>query len=370
VAASYFYSSVAVPNSLASPVDGVTTTATLGSTPVGYPSSYPFKAVLDPGTGSEEIVYVTNITGVTVTMTRGREGTAGQSHDSGAVFQHMVTGKDLQDSRDHEDATVAHGATGAVVGTTNAQALTNKTINGGSNTLADVPQSAITDLVADLAAIDAELVVIDTEQGVQDAALTTHAADTSTHGVGVVVGTTEAQALTNKTIDGDDNTIQDVPLAALEGHQFIVHKTADESVVSSTTLQNDDHLVVDSSVFPKLGVGLYMVELCVFWDAATAGDIKFRVTTTTGSITDSRFQVVTRQDSALSPPFLITVIDEASELGVPGNGVGSVMATTITGFVELSAATNFFRFRWAQNASSASATRVRKGSWMRVTKVA
>lgn len=38
-------------------------------------------------------------------------------------------------------------------------------------------------------------------------ALSTHESDTSTHGVGVVVGTSESQTLTNKTIDGNSNTL-------------------------------------------------------------------------------------------------------------------------------------------------------------------
>ena len=40
-----------------------------------------------------------------------------------------------------------------------------------------------------------------------DANLETHALDTSTHGVGTVVGTTEVQVLTNKTLEGLTNTI-------------------------------------------------------------------------------------------------------------------------------------------------------------------
>ncbi len=49
------------------------------------------------------------------------------------------------------------------------------------------------------------------------AALAAHVANTAAHGAtGAVVGTTNTQTLTNKTIDGDDNTIQDLPITALK----------------------------------------------------------------------------------------------------------------------------------------------------------
>lgn len=51
----------------------------------------------------------------------------------------------------HLAATQAHGTTGNIVGTSDTQTLTNKTISGASNTLTSIPESAVTNLTSDLA---------------------------------------------------------------------------------------------------------------------------------------------------------------------------------------------------------------------------
>lgn len=95
----------------------------------------------------------------------------------------------------HLAATAAHGATGAVVGTTNAQSLTNKTLDSTNSVVGEAVKSGT---VAD--ARIASTICRDSE-------LTTHAGTTATHGVsGAIVGTSDTQTLTNKTL-GTTNSV-------------------------------------------------------------------------------------------------------------------------------------------------------------------
>ena len=99
-------------------------------TVVGLPVSYPFTLFLDYGGASEEIVDVTSGSGTTLTISRGVDGTSAQAHSLGAKVRHGMSGRDLRESQQHIAATAAHGVAGNVVGTTDAQTLTNKTLAG------------------------------------------------------------------------------------------------------------------------------------------------------------------------------------------------------------------------------------------------
>ena len=137
MANAYNYSNTAVQTTLGGNISGAATSFTVAAT-TGFPGTTPYVLALDYGAATEELVVVTGVAGTTLTVTRGFSGTSAQSHSIGAVVRHVVNAQDLIDFRTHEAATASvHGVTGALVGATSTQTLTNKTltsptINGGA----------------------------------------------------------------------------------------------------------------------------------------------------------------------------------------------------------------------------------------------
>lgn len=110
----------------------------------GWPSVFPFTAVLEIGTSLQEPIDVTNISGTTWTIVRAIDSTVGFTHNPNATVTHADIGRDFRESRSHIDASstpdaVGHSVHGlangsSVVGTTDLQTISGKTLSAPSFT--------------------------------------------------------------------------------------------------------------------------------------------------------------------------------------------------------------------------------------------
>jgi hypothetical protein len=138
-----------------------------------------------------------------------------------------------------------HGVTGDVVGTTDSQTLTNKTLGSGTvlgANLDAVNTYKVTNLVDPTSNQDAATKkYVDDEVSGVSGDLTTHEnATTGVHGVtGNIVGTSDSQTLTNKTIDGSSNTLSNIANSSLVNDSITINGSA-TALGGSVTLDTDD----------------------------------------------------------------------------------------------------------------------------------
>lgn len=156
---------------------------------------------------------------------------------------------------------------------------------------------------------------------------------------------------------GSGLSVSGTTLSALGAPIAVVTKTADESVTSSTTLQDDDHLTYTLDANKH-----YYIELILLWSRSNTSA---NVDTAKYGMTGSSVGILRRMSNAL-----VALTDGTSTIS-SGN---TFMNVGTTGNVFSDNAIATFRttastaitFRWAQISSSATGSTLRKGSCMKI----
>lgn len=139
---------------------------------------------------------------------------------------------------------------------------------------------------------------------------------------------------------------------------LLVRKSADETVNNSTTLQDDNHLVLAVAASTT-----YEFEMCIFHNSSTVADLKYDFTFPTGLTMNYGL------DGAAAGGGIDNFVLIQTSVPVIG-GAGADRAAFLSGTVITSTTAGNLQLRWAQNMAEVSDTKVLLGSYMQLTAVA
>lgn len=148
---------------------------------------------------------------------------------------------------------------------------------------------------------------------------------------------------------------------------LFAYKTADESVGSSTTVQDDDHLFVTVAAN-----SIYRVFAHLIYSARSDTDIKYGWVGPTGAAL--RWNAIA-QDSANTGLTGTTYwgSDDITQLGHTAGGAGAenttYMGSWVWGILRTAGTAGTFKLQWAQSVSNATSTIMRADSWLSLNKV-
>lgn len=143
------YSNITNVGSLSGAVGTGETTLPINSGWSNLPA-FPFYIIVDRGTGLEECMLATGGNATALEVTRGYDGSPASSHGISATVEHAVLAEFFAKADQHVEAsTNVHGLSGgaAVVGSSQTQTLTNKTLNASVVSLAHSTSPAATQAV-------------------------------------------------------------------------------------------------------------------------------------------------------------------------------------------------------------------------------
>lgn len=160
-------------------------------------------------------------------------------------------------------------------------------------------------------------------------------------------------------------------LTAADVNEYLVNvkyvrKAVDETITSSTSLQNDDELFLSVDANKT-----YEVFFVATYNGATAGDISWRVTGPASS-TLTMPSIGIQQAGAGSGDDLTEAYNQALPVAQQYGALGTGILSPIYwhGLIVVAGTAGTIQFQWAQNTSSGTATTVKAGSFMILRRVA
>lgn len=138
-----------------------------------------------------------------------------------------------------------------------------------------------------------------------------------------------------------------------------VLKTDDESLTSTTTVQNDDHLFLNTVANTN-----YVIRFVAFFATPAAADFRYRLVHS-GTTTRVRRMITRFAGASVSadwPTVAISSAFDAADVDLLGTGQdGGILETII---LQVGASGGVLNFKWAQVTSSTTPTTVAEGSYL------
>jgi hypothetical protein len=249
------YSSISVETTLASGINTTATTLTvatgtatalLGGITLASGNVDIFTVALDVDTINEEIVFVTNVSGDTLTISRGQAGTgtagvSGIAHTAGATIKHVLTSSDLIFFRNNASPVASFGFSGSTSGTTTVQA----TAIAGSTTLT-LP--AATDTLVGKATTDTLTNKILTSPTINTATIATPTITGGTNATSVLISpeerTTVSATAATGTVNFDAATQGVLYYTSNSSANWTLNIRANSSATLSSMLATGDSMTI------------------------------------------------------------------------------------------------------------------------------